>query len=467
MEIINIINKRFYLFVTTGISKVKQLLAKPTSSEIGWLISGQALAIILGFISMKLLTSMGTAEFGKYSLVLSIAAFVSIIFYGPAEQGFIRFYYHYANKGKSRTFIGLFYTFLLQIGLAFLAVTLLSIFLNLFVKTSQTSLGILIIGLYTISSCSSNLHNSMLNLLRKRKTNAILQVLERSLTILFLYIVTLFFKLTAYASFLAISIMLSVVLWIKIRVLSKSIPNDLPAQNWLERNNDKKEILNVIATFAFPFAIWGLSGWVQSNSERWIIAQYLSTSDVGIFSIMAILASYLVAIPSGIISQFMQPIIYENMLSINDVAKRARGKIFFNYFIFFVSALTVFSTLFAVLFGKFTILLISSEAFVTYWYVLPLLCLGMGLFNIAQALTTLGLLGNVPKIYLWPKITTAGFSLLSNIFLVSKMGILGIAISICISSTLYLLGIVYANSKLKQPLIKSEFNDERERSFLI
>src|ERR1019366_277898 len=81
-------------------------------SEIGWLVTGQVVTTALGFVSMKLLSSMGTSEFGIYSLVLTIAAFVSASLYGPAEQGFIRFYYNYSNEGMARTYIGQFYRYL-------------------------------------------------------------------------------------------------------------------------------------------------------------------------------------------------------------------------------------------------------------------------------------------------------------------------------------------------------------------
>ncbi len=416
-------------------------------AEIGWLILGQLISVVLGFVSMKFLTSMGTKEFGKYALVLTIAAFVSAILYGPAEQGFVRFYFEYANKGNARTYVALFYKFLIRTGMGWLVIILLAIPVNNHFRASESAFGILIMGLYIIAFCSSNLYNSMLNILRKRKINTILQVVERSLIILFVFLMTLTTTLTANTGFLAILIALILVIFLKTIVLSKFIPIG-NALNKSELAAIRKEMIKVIATFSFPFAIWGITGWLQSNSERWVIAKYLTTADVGIFSVMAILANYLVALPSGIISQFMQPIIYENISATADAQKIAKGFKTLKYLIAINIMLAVFATLFSTFLGKYLILLISNKEFAAYWFILPLLCLGAGLFNIAQTLITIGVVRNVPKIYLWPKVITGFFALFLNILFISRFGIVGIAISLAITALFYLVFIIFVNNRL-------------------
>jgi O-antigen/teichoic acid export membrane protein len=433
----------------TAFSSLKSLIGFQRLCEIGWLVSGQAVSIILGFVSMKLLTSMGTKEFGKYSLVLTIAAFVSAVLYGPAEQGFVRFYYIFSNKGKAGTYIRIFYKFLLAAGCSFLIIALLAIPFNWLLKTSESSSGILTMGIYIIFSCSSNLFNSMLNLLRKRKANTVLQITERVLTIVFLFLLGYSTKPTANNSLFAILVALIIVVIVKAKVLNRYIPKDILPSKAVDVK-ERREIIKVIVTFSIPFAIWGVTGWMQSNSERWVIAKYLSTADVGIFSIMAILANYLVAMPSSMISQFMQPIIYENISAGDDLPRQVKGKKVLKYLVITIIAVAVFSTIFSAIFGRYIILLVSNKEFVAYWYILPILCVGIGIFNIAQALINVGVVSNVPKIYLFPKIITGIFALLSNLYFISRLGIIGIAISICITSTFYLLLIIFINSRLKK-----------------
>ena len=443
------------VFKKISFDKIKSILKHKNLTEIGWLILGQLLSILLGFFSMKLLSSMGTKEFGEYSLVLTIAAFVSAILYVPVEQGFIRFYYDYSNKGTARIYIKQFYRFLLIVGFACLIITILVIIINSFMNTKETTTGILIMGLYIIIFTSSSIYNSLLNVLRKRKTNTIIQIVEKSLIILFLFLMTLNTKINADTGLLAILIALIIVITLKTKVLNAYVPNNIVTDKD-ELKKTQKEITRIIATFSFPFAIWGITGWLQSNSERWVIAHYLTTSDVGIFSLMAVLANYLIAIPGGIISQFAQPIIYEKISSKNDLQKIADGYNVFKYFVFAIIGLVVFSTIFSAIFGRQIILLVSNKEFVTNWQILPILCLGIGLFTIGQALTTIGAIENVPKIYLIPKIATGIFAVFANIFFIIQIGLKGAAISICITSTFYLFFIIYANRKLIIDLKKDQ-----------
>lgn len=429
-------------------TSIKKLLKYQNLAEISWLIFGQAISIVLGFISIKLLSSMGPKEFGKYSLVLTIAAFISAILYGPAEQGFIRFYYEYSNKGLAQTYMNLFYRFLFFAGCLCFLTTILAIPISSIIHSPERPIEIIIIGLFIIISTSSNISNSMLNLLRKRKTNTILQMSERILMISFLFLISISTKLTATTGFCAIIFALLIVFILKIIVLKNYIPRNKQS-NFPEFKKIKKDIINIVKAFSIPFAIWGITGWLQSNSERWIIATYLSTTDVGIFAIMATLSNYLIVIPSGIISQFAQPIIFERISATDNPHKREEGIKFLKYLVISLSILILLSTLFTIILGKQLILLVSNKDFINSWYILPILCIGMGIFQLGQMLTTIGIIHKVPNKYLLSKITTGIFALLSNIFFIVKMGMVGISISICITSTFYLLFILHTNSNIK------------------
>lgn len=71
--------------------------------------------------------------------------------------------------------------------------------------------------------------------------------------------------------------------------------------------NGKNEMRRTTAAYIIPFLIWGISGWLQSNGERWIISGLLSVSDVGIYAIMMSLVNALVAIPNNMIAEFATP----------------------------------------------------------------------------------------------------------------------------------------------------------------
>jgi O-antigen/teichoic acid export membrane protein len=231
-------------------------------------------------------------------------------------------------------------------------------------------------------------------------------------------------------------------------VLNNNIPDDLLI-DMSEIIDIRKQITKTIIIFALPFAIWGAASWLQSSSERWVIAKYLSTTDVGIYAIMSILANYLITIPSGIIGQFAQPIIYQRASAFDDQSKKSRSQAL-KYYIGSIVILSIGAIIFSLLFGRQVILIVSNPQFCKYWHILPLLCIGIGVFQIGQALTIVGFVQNTPQKYLFAKLFSGIFAVISNIFFISLMGIIGIAISICIASIVYLVLVIYANYKINQ-----------------
>ncbi len=89
-------------------------LSRRHASDLSWLVIGQAGALVLGVISIKLLTSMGMDAYGRYALALTVAALLGALVFGPAEQGFLRFYFPAAERGTSRTYLGVLYRGLLR-----------------------------------------------------------------------------------------------------------------------------------------------------------------------------------------------------------------------------------------------------------------------------------------------------------------------------------------------------------------
>jgi O-antigen/teichoic acid export membrane protein len=423
------------------IPSLKERIKKENIEEVFWLISGQIVSVLLGFVSIKLLTSMGSSDFGQYSLVLTIAALVSAVFYGPAEQGFVRFYYDYLKKGQSKTYVTLFNQFLLKTGVYGLCLVLLISVGSLFVKMEFGFLSIVFIGVYILLFTTSAIYNSLLNLLRKRKTNTILQVAEKTLIILMLLAAIHFMPLSSKNVFIALSVALGIILWIKIKVIDHYVPKDTMEH---DRKETSKTIKSNILAFSIPFIIWGATGWLQSNSERWVIASFLTTSDVGIYAVMISLANYLIALPSGIISQFATPIIYERAShKEHNALSSVKDLVWGN------SILVLFMMLVSFLFGKYMILFVSDSSFCVYWYLLPVICLGMGLFQIAQGLTTVGMLLNKPKIYLFPKIFSGILALVLNITFIHVFGISGIAMALCLTNLVYLLLVVFVNRNVQ------------------
>jgi O-antigen/teichoic acid export membrane protein len=426
------------------------------AAELSWLCAGQAVSLILGILTIKLLTSMGPSNYGTYALVGTIGALVSSILYGPLEQGFVRFYYDYANRGMARRFINLFYRCLF-VGCGFCVVGgLVVVFADSWTGTHLSSLLIFSATLFVILSSTANPFNSMLNVLRRRRENALLQMLERLLALLFLFAIFQITTRTLTTALLALCLALALVVTAKSVLLSSLQPADETSGASQQHDGHYAEMLKAVRRFGAPFAIWGLAGWLQSNSERWVILTYLSAADVGIYAVMMALANYAVAVPQGILSQFAVPFIYERFSGSAGATSRREGSVYLGYFVLSSAILVGLVALAAVVSGKSAIIILSSEQYARYWYLLPLLCLGTGLFHVGQALCLVGLSLNLPNKYMFPKIAAGLLAVLLNILFVNLFGMHGIAVSICVAGLVYLLMIVAVNAKIKATSRRSE-----------
>lgn len=421
--------------------------ASKNVSEILWLCSGQLVTMALGIVSIKLLTSMGPHEYGKYALVLTISALLSAILYGPVEQGIVRFYFEYANKGLSKTYLKLFYKFLIIAGMLCLLIMVLTVLCLEIIQSNYRSSDVFVVGIFVIITVSSTPFNSLFNLLRKRKLNTVIQVVERCLTLALVFAVFSYSQLTTQKVLFALFIGTSIIVAMKVIILTKMVPFDTETDSSVIVNS-RIEIVKVVKKFSVPFCIWGITGWLQLNSERWVIANYLTTADVGIYAVTLSVANYIIAIPCGIIGQFITPIIYKKYLTPDETPQTIDWQHVLRYYVLSTIALVTVSLLVTMTFGRNILMLLSDNKFVEYWYILPIICFGTGLFYIGQSLTTIGMLLNMPDKYLVPKIATGILAVLVNIIFIKYFGMLGVSLSVCVLGVIFLVLILYANTKI-------------------
>lgn len=419
------------------LSRIKTDVLK--NSEFLWLILGQIVSIIFSVFIIKIITKMGTSDFGVYSLILTISALVSAIFVGPSEQGFVRYFFNFNGVVSRKKFLNVIYLFFI---LTFGIIIFISVLFYLF-KTMEEP-NFLLTGIFIVFFSFSSFFASLFNLIRKRKFNTILILIEKIISTALLYSLKVYdtLNITNVLIVLTFSILISLVIRISYfnSVLDYKIFRDLKLLNWREYVMYKKVFI-----FSIPLIIWGLSGWLQSSSDRWVIAHFSNLNTVGIYSLMMTLSSYLIATPIGVVGQYFQPIIFEQINSVN-FYKNSKTAI--NNFIYSCVFLVIFGVVFSLLFGKIILAFIAVD-FTVFWYFLPLFSLSIGLFQIAQSYTIFGMIHEMPKIYLIPKISIGIISLLLNIIGVYYLQIIGLTISMILTSCIYLLMVVMTNRKFK------------------
>ncbi len=175
-----------------------------SAQEMGWVFFGQSANVILGFVIIKFLSGLGKAEYGKYALIITIAALLGLI-YGPLQQGFIRFYYHFQLKKLTHAFTKYTYKILFAVSLSFLIITIIGTAVIPAIELSITTKFILTAGIFLVVFKVNEFFNSVLNLIRKRKENSLLQAGERTLVIISFLLISYFgsLKLIYALTFLA------------------------------------------------------------------------------------------------------------------------------------------------------------------------------------------------------------------------------------------------------------------------
>lgn len=423
---------------------IKSKINPGSATEMGWVIFGQSINVILGFLIIKLVSQIGPEQYGVYALIVTIAAVLGL-FYGAFLQGFLRYYYHYEELNRRDEIIKLMFRF---IALTLLILLSLTVFISLLVPTFNTEYSTVFLlgaGLFVVGSRLSEFFNSILNLIRKRKENALLQALERTLMIGVLYIFIRQQNLILLYILFAFGLIASLLAVSKIMVFRKNVPSS--GKTVILKEN-KKEIIHTLMVYISPFLIWGAAGWFQMNGEKWIINGVLSVTDVGIYAIMMAIVNALVVIPNNIITEFATPIIFKQFADLKNKENITIGYSYIKINMLIILLISIAATVLTFFWGKEIILIISSARYTVYWYVLPFLILGTGLFYTGQAQTLLGFGMSQPQKYIAPKVIIGVGSLGVNYLFISGFGLKGISYSILLIGLLYVLYITFVNRSI-------------------
>jgi O-antigen/teichoic acid export membrane protein len=433
--------------VLTAVREVGRTdVSRRHASDLSWLVIGQAGALALGIVVIKLLTSMGTDAYGRYALVLTVAALLSALVFGPAEQGFLRFYFSAVERGAARTYLGVLYRGLLVAMAPFCVVTCLAAWWGWSGAASSLSPLLLAGGAFAIASAGATPLAAMLNLLGRRRLNAILQVLERAIVVLALWALAGRGQLSVIAALLAGTGGVVVGALVRTWSLGGVVAADRPMDASVRRAA-RREAVRSVASFSAPFAVWGLAGWLQSNSERWIIGTVLTTSGVGVYAVMLTIANVLIAIPYGVMAQLFTPAAYRRLHDLDDRLRVDDGLRLIRVFVSGMVALTVVSAGVTLALGRIVVSWLSSPAFAEYWYLLPVVCVGTGLFHVGQALCLVGAAVNAPRIYLGPKLLAGALAVALNGAAAWTFGLMGVALASWAVGAVYTLSVVHANRR--------------------
>jgi O-antigen/teichoic acid export membrane protein len=159
--------------------------------------------------------------------------------------------------------------------------------------------------------------------------------------------------------------------------------------------------------YAAPFAAWGAFTWLQAASDRWVLQVVRSSTDVGLYSIVAQLGAYPVILAGAMLTQVAAPIVFSEAGEASDL-NRVRNAI---HVCAGLAAVTlVFTIALAIVGAMFHDQIFSVLVGPQYRDVsalLPLATLSSGLFVVGQMLSLMPMALGDSRSLLAPKIWTA------------------------------------------------------------
>jgi len=273
----------------------------------------------------------------------------------------------------------------------------------------------------------------MLNIRRQRNLTATVQVIEKSILLIGIWAIILFFYIDAQIALGIQVVCYALTLWLRIAFLEKNLP-----KREVKPLEVQVEMRQRLTAYSLPNAIGGVFYWLRMGGERWLIEYFLTTSDVGIYSLMVNIGNVGVITTFMLVTQFMQPIVYEKFSDMTDSAKLQKGfKYIQAYTLVTVLMVATFVTITA-LFSTQMLLVLSRPEFATAAHLLPIICCGMGFIVISQALAMTGSALGQPQAYLKTNLFISILGILLNFFGCKYLGLLGVGLSSVVSN---LIGI--------------------------
>ncbi len=412
--------------------------------EFIWFASGQVMYLATNFLIVKAISNIGKDEFGIYVLILTISSLLTQILYGPAQQSLVRYYYIAKSEAKTLGLTRMLFKFMNSLSglllIAGIAGTIICTALSLIYYRNLFFLS----AFFIIGSKYSDFFSAALNTIRQRKLNALLQISERGTIIALLIILYSIHAMSLFAILFLSSLSYIVFGLVKKYRFKKSVMAESAQDD--NAKYDYKPILK----YAAPFSIWGSGGWLQQNSEKWIMADLLAIDKVGVYGLMITVINTLLAVPNNLLNDFTAPLIFKNFadLSDKDAVRRGNRFIFWNNMI--VLGIAAAAVLGSMGFGALLLRIFGNSSYTTYSYLLPYFAGGTGLFLFGQSMCNRGLAMNQPNVYLFPKLLIGIISVILNYTFIKYAGIEGMAYASLLTGAIYLIHISLINRRFRE-----------------
>lgn len=391
-----------------------------------WLVVfAQGIEMVGALIFFKMLTVyLLKSEMGNYLLATSVMALVMMASFSVMDQGLMRFVSIYERQGRLREM----YSACL-FGYAMLAAVLAATFLCLSVVLDGDSRwGGVFLGLtcWILTEPIKNSALAMSNALRDRMVIAKAKALDQFVRVGLVLATAILFSVDSRSvlMLLALSGMIVVVflLWSQRDLLGGV------------REQNIRQVFADVFRYSWPLFVWGVFGWLQQMSNRWLLDAYNSEEAVASFGVLASLANLPFSMILSVVAAYALPIIYQAENSNPGSARAQVGTILRRLVPLFVAVIVV-----VIFFKREIIVLGSTQDYLQDAWLLPFMAAGVAVSALGTVMTYKDFATHQTHRLILPNVLPGVLALISGLVLVPAYGVKGAAASFVLAHSAFCL----------------------------
>jgi O-antigen/teichoic acid export membrane protein len=418
---------------TLNVSRIRRL-----AKEGSWIVIGQIALVAGALVLVRVLTEyLNPAQYGQLALGLTVAGLVNQVVMGGITAGIGRFYSIAAEKQDlhgylrdSRRLLGYGVLAVAAIGLV-LMVGLLWLGYSHWIGLAAAAL------VFSVISAFNSSLSGIQNAARQRAIVAFHGGLDAWLKILLVVGVMLWLGTSSTAVVIGYTCSSLLVTVSQLFFLRRTIPPQHTStanhQPWMSQ----------MWAYSWPFSAWGIFTWMQQVSDRWALAAFATTEEVGRYAVLFQLGYASISMVTGLAMAFLGPILYQRSGDATDHARNAHvHRLGWQLtYVCLMATGTGFVITFTMHEWIFRLLVAAQYRQISY--LLPWIVLAGGLFAAGQMLA-LKLMSEMKSAKMASaKITTALLGLAFNIYGASVAGLSGVVGALIAFSAIYLAWMIW------------------------
>jgi O-antigen/teichoic acid export membrane protein len=404
------------------------------AKEGSWLVLGQIATVAGSLVLVRVLTEyLSPAQYGQLALGLTVAVLVNQVVMGGLINGIGRFYSIAAEKQDlSGYLIASKHLLMYATGVIVVAGLLLLAGLGLLGYTQWCGLAAAALVLSVLSGYNSAL-SGIQNAARQRSIVAFHGGLDAWLKIALALGVLYWLGASSTAVVIGYACSSFLITFSQLIFLRRvtHVKSAYPAKDrtWMRQ----------MWAYSLPFSIFGTFTWLQLASDRWALQTYASVTEVGEYAVLFQLGYTPIALVTGLISNFLGPILYQRSGDATDPARNANVHRLSWRMTQLALIITVCCFAFTFFMHESLFRLLVATDYRAVSNLLPWVVLAGGLFAAGQMLALKLMSEMKPTAMTVAKIATALIGILLNVIGAKLAGIQGVVAALIAFSFVYLV----------------------------